>query len=257
MKLKRYFPALLLVLAVLVTSAPALATGAPVVDAVHIATTTWAEVARYAQAAWDIYQRAEQIYNQYLQIQYQIQALRKLEFHSWRDVGPLFYQLDALLREAETITAAARDLEEIFYATFPGSRRYLSFQDEHYTQIQRALNTFRVSLLALQQIHHDTRGSQATLNTLQSQIERAEGHQESLEALGEITAWQAAQLSTISQTLETIATAQIVASSHAINQQAQSRRTQSDALTTTLYRADTAVGSAHSSYSPFPAWMSR
>lgn len=247
-----------LILAALLVGAPRRSHAqALVLDVPHTATTVWAEVARYAQAAFDIYQRAEQIVNQVQQINYQIQALRKLEFHSWRDVGPLFYQLDSLLREAETITAVVQDLEEMYYTTFPGARRYLSYSEESYTQVQRTLNTFRVSLLALQQIHHDTRGSQATLGVLQGQIERAEGHQESLEALGELGAWQAAQLSTMAQTLETIATAQIIAASHGINEKAQSRRTQSDTLATTLYRAETAAASNHGAHTPFPSWMPR
>lgn len=256
MKSRRTLALLLLVAGLLLVPAPSNAQ-TPVTDVIHTATSVWAEVARYAQAAFDIIQRATQIYNQVQQINYQIQALKKLEYHSWRDVGPLFYQLDSLLREAETLTAAADELEAMFYATFPGSTRYLAYQDESYTQVQRALNTFRVSLLALKGIREDTRGSLSTLGALQQQVEAAEGHQEALEALSELESWQAAQLSTMAQTLETIANTQIIAASYQINQDAQFRRTQSDALTTTLYRADAAATGSHDSHSPFPVWMPR
>jgi conjugal transfer/entry exclusion protein len=181
--------------------------------------------------------------------------LRKLDYHSWRSIGPLFYQLDALLQEAETVTAATQDLEAVYYATFPGSTRYLAYQDEDYAQVQRALNTFRVSLLALQGIHQDTRGSLGTLGELQWQIDAAEGHQEALEAMAGLQSWQASQLSTIAQTLETLANTQIIASSYEINQAAQLRSTQTDTLAATLYRAGAAASASHESRSPFPAWM--
>src|SRR4051794_28142624 len=91
----------------------------PVTDVAHIAVTTWAEIVRYGQAAYEIYQKAVSIYNQYEQINRQIQSLRKLNIRSWRDIGPLYYQLNSLLQQSDTLTYAVENLEEEFYATFP------------------------------------------------------------------------------------------------------------------------------------------
>src|SRR4051812_35799028 len=92
--------ALLLVACALIVPAPANAQY-PVTDVLHIGVSVYNNAARYAQDAYAIYQRLTTIYNQYQQIDRQIQALKKLNYRSWRDIGPLYYNLNALLGEAE------------------------------------------------------------------------------------------------------------------------------------------------------------
>jgi hypothetical protein len=54
----------------------------PVTDVAHIAVSVFNEIERYAQAIEDYIAQAEQIYNQYEQIAYQIKALEKLDIHN-------------------------------------------------------------------------------------------------------------------------------------------------------------------------------
>src|SRR5262249_36369718 len=121
----------------------------PVTDAAHIAVTTWAEGARYAQEAYSIVQRAEAIYNQIQQIENQVRALQKLGFNSWRDIGPLYYQINALFAEGDALLYTVDDLEAKFDETFPGLTRYTDPASQILNQLTRTLNTMRANLGAL------------------------------------------------------------------------------------------------------------
>jgi P-type conjugative transfer protein TrbJ len=252
---KAFLPPLLLC-ALLLAARPAWCYGPiPVIDYAHIVVTTWAEYLRYAQAAYSIVQQATQIYNQIRQIEYQIQALKKLSVHSWRDIGPLYYQLNHLLQQANTLTYAVDDLEAQFESAFPGSTRYASFPDEHSLVVQKTLDSLRLNLVSLHQISMDNQGSLQTLGEIQNHVDAAEGHEEALEALGELGSWQADQLATMGSTLESIANATILAASYQINQDARSKQTETDTVNATLSTAQSNAGTSEPSYTVVPSWM--
>jgi P-type conjugative transfer protein TrbJ len=246
--------ALLITAAALLLPAPAQAQ-IPVTDALHIATTTWAEGARYAQSAYNIIQHVQALYNQYLQIKYQLQALQKLDLHDWRDIGPLYYQLNGLLNQTETLTYEIDNLDAEFQATFPGSTRYVSFPDDHFRSVTRTLDTLRLNLGVLHQISQDNRGSLQTLGRLQLHVEEAEGTDQTLEALGEFASWQSDELATIGATLRSIANINAVAASFQIDQQARLRQTHTDALAATLSSAESAAAQDQPTYTLVPSWM--
>ena len=246
--------ALIVVVALLATPRQASAQ-IPVTDIAHIAVTTWAEIARYLQAAYSIVQQGTAIYNQIQQIEYQYQALKKLNVHNWRDIGPLYYQLSGILNQADSLTYTIEGLEENFYATFPGAAAYTSFPAENLVVVQRALDTFRLNLMSLHQISNDQKGSLQVLGTLQTQVDTADGHEQTLEALAELGSWQADQLATMGSTLQTIANVQIVAASYQINQDARSRQTHADTLGATVARAQADQAQSEPSYTLLPSWM--
>jgi len=227
----------------------------PVTDVAHIAVSTWSEIARYGQAAYQIYQEALSVYNQYQQIERQVQALKKLNVRSWRDIVPLYYQLNSLLVQSGTLTYAVENLEEEFYATFPGSTRYVNFPAEQFNEVERTLDTLRLNLLSLHQIHLDSRGSLQVLGEIQHHVDAAQGHEETLEALGELGAWQADQLATMGATLQSIANTAIVASSYQVNKDARTRQTASDILEATANRARTDAATSKPSYPLLPSWV--
>jgi P-type conjugative transfer protein TrbJ len=253
MRLKLLIPIIALV-AILGVSQPASAQ-IPVTDLAHIAVSTWAEVSRYLQMAYDIVQEGVQIYNQIEQIKNQAQALRKLDYHNWRDIGPLYHQLSGILNQADSLTYEIEGLEEQFYSTFPGAARYTNFPSETFTVVQKSLDTLRLNLLSLHQINEDQKGSLQVLGDLQNQVDAAEGHEEVLEALAEIGSWQSSQLATIGVTLQNLANVQIVAASYQINQEARARQTSTDMLSTTLGRAQADQAQEAPSYSVVPSWM--
>ena len=227
----------------------------PVTDIAHIAVTTWAEIARYLQEAYSIVQQGTQIYNQIKQIENQYEALKKLSYHDWRDIGPLYNQLNGILNQADTLTYSIEGLEDNFYSTFPGAAAYTSYPAENLIVVQRALDTFRLNLLSLHQISNDQKGSLQVLGDLQNQVDTAGGHEQALEALAELGSWQSDQLATMGSTLQTIANVQIVAASYQINQEARSRQTHSDTLATTLGRAQADQAQQAPSYTLVPSWM--
>ncbi len=227
----------------------------PVTDVAHIAVTTWAEIERYAQEAFQIYQEVLTVYNQYEQISRQVQALKKLNVRSWRDIGPLYYQLNTLLLEYESLTYALDGLEEQYYQTFPGAVRYSDYPTQSFQQITRVLNTFRTNLLSLHQISDDQHGSLQTLGEIQRHVDAAEGHEQTLEALAELGSWQADQQATTQATLETIANVSIVASSYQINQDAMYHQTETDTLVATVAAAQWEANAPASTYNVIPAWV--
>ena len=69
-----------------------------------------------------IQQRIEMIEMQKRQLQYQIDALRKLSSPSWRQIGALMYQMDAVMREGNALAYSLSNIDEQFQRTFPGYR---------------------------------------------------------------------------------------------------------------------------------------
>jgi P-type conjugative transfer protein TrbJ len=227
----------------------------PVTDVALLIESTFAEYFRYAQTAYQIYQQLQSIYNQYQQINRQIQALKKLNVRSWRDIGPLYYQLNALLQESESLTYALDGLEERYYETFPGAVRYADFPSQSFLQINRALNTFRTNLLSLHQINEDQHGSLQILGEIQQHVDSAEGHEQTLEALAELQSWQADQQATMQATLESIANVSVVSASYQINQDAMYHQTETDTLAATLAAAQREANSPGSTYNLLPSWV--
>ena len=228
----------------------------PVTDAAHIATTVWAEVARYAQAITDYIQQVEQIYNQYQQIQYQLQALEKLDFHTWRDLSPAFARLLTLANEADAVLYNTQQLEERFFETFPAGERYLNYTEDSWRALYRTMETFRVSLQSLQEITSSDELDLATLAQIEAGIEGAEGHEEVLEGIGNLLSWNAKQALLAERINAAQANAETVAKAYEINEAARSRESYTAFLEGTVIDA---VAGAYDDGSPafraLPRWM--
>lgn len=251
----KHLPLILLLTAFL--AAPRVAQAQiPVTDVLHIATTTWAELARYAQGAYDLIQQATQIYNQVKQIENQVKALKKLDYHSWRGIDQLYFQIDDLLHARESLSYALDDIEAQFIETFPGIG-YNRFPEEHQSEAYRTLYTFQNNLLALHEIHVESQAAFENLALIEDQIQNAGGTQQALEALGELGSWQADQLASMGTTLETLANASIVAASYETNLKTRLLQTHTETLTSTLYRAEAEAARAKPSYPLLPSWMPR
>lgn len=229
----------------------------PVTDVAHIGTTTWAETVRYAQTGYEILQRATSIANQIQQIYNQVLALRKLEFHSWRDVGPLLSSLDGILISAEGITYRLNDLEEAFFEAFPGAELPVNFPEAHFQRTLRTLGTIRAALLGLRELARDSSSSLAHIAYAKGQLGTAVGTEQALESLGLFIGWQTEQLVSLQTTLQLAANAEMVASAHRINQEAQDRQVSIEVFRATLAAALAGSPEPPSSYSLLPEWMPR
>ncbi|MFP5287136.1 MAG: hypothetical protein ACLGI9_15450 [Thermoanaerobaculia bacterium] len=228
----------------------------PVTDTAHNATSVWAEVARYAQAIEDFIVQVEQIYNQYQQIQYQLQALAKLDIHNWRDLSPAFSRLLALADQADGVLYNTKRLEERFYETFPPGERYLDYTTESWRTLYRTMETFRHSLLSLQEITSFDELDLESLAAIEAGIEGAEGHEQVLEGIGNLLSWSAKQSLLAERIHAAQANAEMVAKAYEINEAARSRKSYTAFLDETVLDAGGYDENARA-FRALPGWMPR
>jgi P-type conjugative transfer protein TrbJ len=254
--MRRFTWCLTLFLLVLVCVPHPSAAQIPVTDAAHIATSVWAEVARYAQAIEDFLAQAEQIYNQYQQIQYQLQALSKLDIHNWRDLSPAFSRLLALIDQADAVLYNTERLEERFYETFPAGQRYVNYSDDSWRALYRTLETTRLSLQSLQEITSSGELDLETLAAIEAEIEGSEGHEQVLEGIGNLLSWSAKQDLLAERINAAQANAEMVARAYEINEAARSRESYAAFLEGTVLDAST-YDETPRAFRALPGWMPR
>lgn len=228
----------------------------PVTDATHIATSVWAEVARYAQAIEDFIVQLEQIYNQYQQIQYQLQALAKLDIHNWRDLSPAFSRLLVLAEQTDAVLYSTRQLEERFYETFPVGQPYLNYTEESWRALFRTMETFRASLQSIHEITSSVEIDLETLAAIEAGIEGAEGHEQVLEGIGNLLSWSAKQSLLAERINAAQANAEMVARAYEINEAARSRESYKAFLDGTVEDASSYDESSRA-FRALPGWMPR
>jgi P-type conjugative transfer protein TrbJ len=226
----------------------------PVTDAAHIATSIWAEVARYAQAIEDFIVQVEQIFNQYQQIQYQLQALAKLDFHNWRDLSPAFDRLLVLAGQTEAILYNTERLEERFDETFPVGQAYINPTEDSYVALFRTMETVRHSLQSLDEITSFGEIDLASLAAIEAGIEEAEGHEQVLEGIGNLLSWNAKQSLLAERIHAAQANAEMVARAYEINEAARSRESYIAFLDDTVIDASGYDEDARA-FRALPGWM--
>lgn len=225
-------------------------------DPALIATSVWAEVARYGQAVEDFIAQGEQIYNQYEQIEYQIQALSKLDVHNWRDLSPAFSRLLALVDHVDAVLYNTEHLEERFYETFPAGERYINYSDDSWRALFRTLETFRLSLQSLQEITSSDELDLEALGAIEAEIEGAEGHEQVLEGIGNLLSWSAKQSLLAERINAAQANAEMVAKAYEINEAARSRESYAAFLESTVLDASSYDENPRA-FRALPVWMPR
>jgi P-type conjugative transfer protein TrbJ len=228
----------------------------PVTDVAHIATSVWAEIARYAQVAEDFIAQAEQIYNQYQQIQYQLKALSKLDIHNWRDLSPAFQRLLALVDQADAVLYNSERLEEQFFETFPAGQRYINYPEDSWRALFRTMETSRLSLQSLHEITSSGELDLETLAAIEAEIEGAEGHEQVLEGIGNLLSWSAKQSLLAERINAAQANAEMVAKAYEINEAARSRESYAAFLEGTVLDAS-AYDENSRAFRALPSWMPR
>ena len=78
------------------------------------------DAANHSENILQVAKAISQINNQRLQIQYQLQALKKLGGATWRDIRPLVQQLDALMQQTQALAYSLANLDQQFQQTFSG-----------------------------------------------------------------------------------------------------------------------------------------
>jgi P-type conjugative transfer protein TrbJ len=208
------------ILAGLVLPPPAAAI-VPVTDYAHIVLNHYWHIAHYVQFAEQIYQQYLQIVNQYDQIKYQLQALKKLENPNWRDVSGLLFTCDWLMKQATALAYSLDGLNDQYLQTFPGWTQWTSWPDQARLQATRSIDTMRTGLTVVQeQFRHDI-ADQIHLMGIEARVNDIHGTQEALETSAVLQSWSAQELSLVKQQLAVANNLHAVYYGWTINREAQ------------------------------------
>jgi P-type conjugative transfer protein TrbJ len=168
----------------------------------------------------------QQINNQRLQIQYQLQALKKLGNTNWRDIQTLVLRLDMLMQQGQALAYSLANLDQVFQQTFPGwqvASSNLVLPVSQRIQAERTLATMRTALNVLAEQARQFGNGQATLAAIKAQMGGIAGHQEALELQATLDAFLAEEIGLLRQTLTTQANMQAVYNAYVVNAQAEVR----------------------------------
>jgi P-type conjugative transfer protein TrbJ len=180
-------------------SAPPAQAQIPVTDVAHIAVNVYYQYLHYAARLLEIKQKYEIILHQAQQIEYQLQALKKLQNPHWRDVGNLLVYLNDLMREGEVLAYSLDNIVDLFRQTFPGWQESRDWPTQYRNQMVRTLNTME---RALRTVNQQSRGfSPKDLGVIKAQLAESHGHEETLEILATIDAYTAEELLLVRQSL--------------------------------------------------------
>jgi P-type conjugative transfer protein TrbJ len=196
----------------------------PVTDVAHIAVNSYWHYAHYVQFAYQIYQQYLQLANQYAQIRYQLQALRKLADPNWRNLAGLLAELEAVVRSGRALGYTLANAEAEFRVTFPGWRTW-SGPEAYQLQTERALDTMRAGLGAVARQGQSLAAGEETLAAIRGQMAGNVGHQQALEQLATLAGFQAQEGLLARQSLAVSANLQAVANAYWLNREAQSQAT--------------------------------
>lgn len=225
--------AALAVVSLLALAAPRPAASVVLVeDAIHTAHT----IAHYIARAYEIFQKAEQIRRQVEQIQYQLQALKKLQNPNWREVATLLWNLDNLMRQGQALAYSLEDIDAQFRATFPGWTPWVNWKDDNRRQVERTLDTMRAGLNTVNRASRLI-ADQFTLGDIKKQMATVQGHQEALEMLATLQAFTAEEQILTRQALATQNNMVSVYYGYRLNAEAQAHATHLAILERTARRA--------------------
>lgn len=179
-----------------------------------------------AQNITQVAKAIQQINNQRLQIQYQLQALRKLGGANWRDIRALVQQLDILMQQGQALAYSLANLDQQFQQTFPGwqvASSNLILPVSQRIQAQRTLGTMRATLNVLSEQARQFGSGQATLASIKAQMSNIQGTQEALELQATLDAFVAEEIGLLRRTLTAQANMQAVYNAYVVNGQAETR----------------------------------
>lgn len=165
--------------------------------------------------------RLEQIRMQQQQLQQQITAMRKLASPTWRQIGPLVAQVDAVIQQGQSLAFSLATIDAQFRQTFPGSQVFQNYPAEQQNQALRTLATMRGALNAANTVVGDVQAGLSRLATMKTQLARITGHEEAIELNGTIGVFSAEELMLLRQAIAAQTNAQTVYFASQINAEAQ------------------------------------
>jgi type IV secretion system protein TrbJ len=213
--------ALALALTLLPPSPPAEAV-IPVIDGANLTENLKTAIQTYLA----IGQRVSMLANQVRQIEAALQELKHLDHPLADEIGWLFYDLAALLRETEGLVYSLDDLDERVRDLFPGYEPAEDDLAELYSDRTHAtLETLRAALLSTQRMARSLGPTQQTVAALTEQALGAQGNLQALQANSVLVGFTAQQISRLLQQVAVLTNAQAVYDSNAIEREASAAAT--------------------------------
>jgi P-type conjugative transfer protein TrbJ len=161
-----------------------------------------------------------------LQIQYQLQSLRKLQNPNWREIDSHVRHVEYLLEQGEAIGYTVQDLDRQFRQVFPGytaAATNLALPEAQRLQARRTLGTMRAALNVLNAQAQQFRTGQTRLAQIKGQMAGVNGTQEALELQATLDAYLAEEVGLLRQTVATQANLQAVYNAYQVSQQEEMR----------------------------------
>jgi len=226
----------------------------PVADYVHTLHTVFHYIAR----ATEISQKYLQIHNQYRQIYYDYEAflrdlqnLKKIDKYWARNVVGTMERMERILEHDRTTHANPR-VGSLHREVYPGWQPPRDWWREQERAATMTMDVLRDTLEAKYQAHRTTVDHIRTLLELKQQVKAVEGHEEVLEVMAQISAFEAEVVTLAQVAADTTADAQTAYYSYRVNQEARAERALKDAIENA--RAEVASTDAGSGWGALPSW---
>lgn len=196
----------------------------PVTDLIHIGVNTYWHIAHWVQFATQVINQYEQIRHQVQQIENELTALRSLSNPNWREVASLLQTLDGLLGTGRSLAYTLQGLDGLFRQTFPGWHRWDS-PDLPQQQVERALDTMRANLVAIQRQAVSLPETEQSLADIRGQMATLRGTGERLELLATVQALGVQESLLTRQSIASLNNMVAVQNAYALNREAQATAT--------------------------------
>lgn len=226
-------------------------------DPIHTLETVLHYIARLVE----IGQKYQQIYNQYLQlarqlreIELQLQSLKKLDRYWLRRVEGVIGQVEGALSGRLIPSHVSPTVRQAWSEAYRGWELPVDWWAEEEVASGATLRTLRETLWAKHLQHRATVEHLRTLEEIKHQLQQVEGHEEALEALTTLAAFQTEAQILASLAAQTSADAATAYYSYQVNLRARQEAALRMALETS--RQTPPALDARPGWGALPAWWS-
>lgn len=217
----------------------------PVTDVINWVENAWAVI----QQAYEIVQRYEVLYRQYLQYQSMLKNLENYDIDDFADLVGLYYRIDQLLTATNSLGYTAADVVDLMAEFYPGFEPPTDYYRQYADQAKRTLTTMRSIVAVANRISHNNQPSQFQLRDIQDKAQSSDGALEVAKAEISIGSHTAETLGKMLQTQLAVANAIALTTTHAVNAEAQATAAQQTWVGTS---AGVSAPATHDTWSAIP-----
>lgn len=191
----------------------------------------WIENAlQVIQQAYEIYQKYQQLANDYKRYETMVKNLEQFDELSFRNLVGLTVAVNDLIQEGESIGHTLDNVDEVFVDTFPGYQGILGedWRETYQRRATRALDTMRYAMQALHRVSWSSVPSQDQLNDLAIDVRLADGALEAQQAGNELLHHQSVEIAKLNQQISVQTNVETIYWAYRINKDAEELATSRD-----------------------------